>query len=316
MEIQDSEKRQTMKILNFGSINIDYVYSVQHIAREGETISSNCLNVFSGGKGFNQSIAISRAGHPIYHAGFIGEDGIFLKEKLRESGVNVEFVDVVNVDRTGNAIIQKDDYGRNCILLYPGANRKITQDKIDSVLHFFCSGDFLILQNEISELSYLMQKAHKKEMQIVLNPSPLDDTVLACPLEYVKYFIVNEIEGYGLLGLDRDEEISHEELLQRLANKYPQSVIILTVGEKGSYLAENGTIYQQESYKVHAVDTTAAGDTFTGYFIAGIANGMPIYDVMQNAAKASAIAVSRMGAEPSIPRFEELGEIENCSVNA
>ena len=163
-----------MRVLNFGSLNIDYVYNVDHIVKKGETISSDTLNVFCGGKGLNQSIALSKAGAEVYHAGVIGEDGAFLEEILRASGVHTRFVQMKADTRTGNAIIQKDRNGDNCILLYGGSNRAVTPGMADEVLEHFEAGDMLVLQNEISELSYLMERAHERGMVIALNPSPID----------------------------------------------------------------------------------------------------------------------------------------------
>jgi len=151
-----------MKILNFGSLNIDYTYQVEHFVRAGETLSSDSLQIFSGGKGLNQSIALSRAGADVWHAGAVGkEDGEFLLRQLEEAGVHTEFI-AHTEGKTGHAIIQKDPTGQNCILLYGGANQEITRQMADRVLESFEEGDFLILQNEISEIGYIMEKAHEK----------------------------------------------------------------------------------------------------------------------------------------------------------
>lgn len=163
-----------MKILNFGSLNIDYTYSVDHIVHPGETITSGSLEVFPGGKGLNQSIALARAGADVYHAGLIGEDGIFLRDLCRESGVKTGYIRETET-RTGNAIIQVSEKGENCIILYPGANREQTEEYIDEVLKGFGEGDVLLLQNEINLLDYLISKGAEKGMKIVLNPSPFDE---------------------------------------------------------------------------------------------------------------------------------------------
>ena len=163
-----------MKVLSFGSLNIDYVYKVDHFVQKGETLSSKSLNVFSGGKGLNQSIALAKAGVETYHAGAIGEDGKFLLEILEEAGVDTSCVKILSDERTGNAIIQNDEDGDNCILLYGGANQAITKAQVDAVLSRFDAGDYLVLQNEINELPYMMTKAHEKGMKIVLNPSPMN----------------------------------------------------------------------------------------------------------------------------------------------
>lgn len=161
-----------MKVLNFGSLNIDYVYSLDHFVQKGETISSRSLNIFSGGKGLNQSVALGRAGAEVYHAGAIGQDGDFLTDILRDAGVRTEYVRRLSSVRTGNAIIQRDSKGDNCIILYGGANQSIEKAQVDETLDQFSEGDFLVLQNEINELPYIMEQAHKKGLRIVLNPSP------------------------------------------------------------------------------------------------------------------------------------------------
>ena len=291
-----------MKVLNFGSLNIDYVYSVDHIVKRGETISSDTLNVFCGGKGLNQSIALSKAGAEVYHAGVIGEDGAFLEEILRASGVRTRFVQMKADTRTGNAIIQKDRNGDNCILLYGGSNRAVTPGMADEVLDHFEAGDMLVLQNEISELSYLMEQAHKRGMVIALNPSPMDEELLKAPLQYVKYFILNEIEAKALTnGVEEDNA-----MLEAMLKKFPNAEIILTLGERGSVYANGDVRVEQGSYKVPVTDTTAAGDTFTGYYLASIIQGLSVEEALNMAAKASAIAVSRKGAAPSIPQREEV----------
>mgnify|MGYP003287409677 FL=1 len=291
-----------MKVLNFGSLNIDYVYSVDHIVKRGETISSDTLNVFCGGKGLNQSIALSKAGAEVYHAGVIGEDGAFLEEILRASGVHTRFVQMKADTRTGNAIIQKDRNGDNCILLYGGSNRAVTPGMADEVLDHFEAGDMLVLQNEISELSYLMEQAHKRGMVIALNPSPMDEELLKAPLQYVKYFILNEIEAKALTnGVEEDNA-----MLEAMLKKFPNAEIILTLGERGSVYAKGDVRVKQGIYKVPVTDTTAAGDTFTGYYLASIIQGLSVEEALNMAAKASAIAVSRKGAAPSIPQREEV----------
>ena len=174
-----------MKVLNFGSLNIDYVYDVDDFVKKGETISSKALNVFSGGKGLNQSVALTRAGAEVYHAGMIGEDGKFLLDLLKEAGVNTDKVLIRGDIRTGNAIIQRDKSGDNCIILFAGANRSITKDYVDSVLSGFEKGDYIVLQNEISELPYIVENAHKIGMKIVLNPSPMDEKIKELNLKTV-----------------------------------------------------------------------------------------------------------------------------------
>lgn len=295
-----------MRILNFGSLNIDYVYGVDHFVKKGETLSSNSLNVYSGGKGLNQSIAICRAGVKVYHAGAIGQDGFFLLDILNESGVDTELIKILPDTRTGNAIIQNDIQGDNCILLYSGANRAITRAMVDNIIDKFDAGDWLILQNEISEIPYIVEKAHDKKMKIIINPSPMDEKISDINLGYVDCLILNEVEAQGFVG----EKKNDDEIVAGMREKFPDMEIVLTLGEKGSiYIGQNETI-QQPAYKVQAIDTTAAGDTFTGYFLAARVNGMMVDKALDVASKASAIAVSRKGAAPSIPDKEEIAMFE------
>lgn len=294
-----------MKVLCFGSLNIDYTYKVDHFVKKGETLSSESLRVFSGGKGLNQSIALAKAGVETYHAGAIGEDGRFLLKQLQDAGVNTDCVAVLDEVRTGNAIIQNDREGDNCILLYGGANQAITKEQVDKVLERFGSGDFLVLQNEINELTYIVEQAHKKGLKIVLNPSPMNDKIRKLPLEYVDYFLLNEIEAGQILGQDTANGFEGEKLARALLQKFPASAIVLTMGGDGSIYMDAKETVLQSVYKVKAVDTTAAGDTFTGFFIGGILRGLTVRDAMDLASRASAIAVTRQGAAPSIPVLEE-----------
>lgn len=291
-----------MKILNYGSLNIDYTYTVDHFVRGGETMSSEDMAVFSGGKGLNQSIALSKSGARVWHAGAIGTgDGDFLIKQLQEAGVNTSLISVLK-GKTGHAIIQKAKDGGNCILLYGGANQQITKTMIDRALEHFEAGDYLALQNEVSEIGYIMEKAHEKGMKIVLNPSPMDEKIGTYPLNYVNYFLLNEIEAGDICG----EQGEGEALLHKLSAKFPHSNIVLTLGGDGSLYWDGSRIYSQGIYPVKVVDTTAAGDTFTGYFIGGLVQGMDAENALDWAAKAAAMAVSRPGAAPSIPSKEEV----------
>ena len=151
-----------MKILNFGSLNLDYVYDVEHFVRKGETIASREMRIFCGGKGLNQSVALSKAGAPVYHAGLVGQDGGILREMLLSAGVHDELVRCLPDTPTGNAIIQRDATGDNCILLYGGANRMVTKEFVREVLEGFSAGDWLVLQNEISQIPYIVDLAYER----------------------------------------------------------------------------------------------------------------------------------------------------------
>lgn len=297
-----------MKILSFGSLNIDYVYSVPHFVKKGETLSAKELTVYTGGKGLNQSIALARAGVETYQAGAIGTDGMFLLEQLKEAGVKTDLVKILDDVRTGNAIIQNDDEGDNCIVLFGGANQAITKEQVDEVFKDFTNEDYLLIQNEINELSYIVEKAKEEGMKIILNPSPMNEKIMKLPLDQIDYFILNEIEAMQILKMDKPEEIDGKYIASLLHERFKDATIVLTLGSEGSVCISDDEYVEQSIYKVKAIDTTAAGDTYTGYFIAGILNGKTIKESMDIASKASAIAVTRQGAAPSIPVLEEVEE--------
>jgi ribokinase len=290
-----------MKILNFGSLNIDYFYQVEHLVLPGETISSDNLTITAGGKGLNQSIALSKAGITPFHAGAIGKsDGHMLKDFLDKNGVNTDFIEVLP-GSSGHAIIQVDQYGQNCIVLFGGTNQQIDHAFVDSVLESFGNGDIILLQNEISSIAYIMERAHKRGMKIYFNPSPANSKLCEYPMHYVDTLMLNEVEGEQLAGQNNVDYI-----LDSLIEKYPKIKIVLTLGERGVAYADNNRREHCGIYKSNVVDTTAAGDTFTGHFIACVAKGRDIKYSLKFASAAASIAVSRFGAACSIPSYEEV----------
>lgn len=289
-----------MRILNFGSLNIDYVYQVDHFVAAGETLGSFRMDRNTGGKGLNQSVAFAKAGAEIYHAGCVGRDGDFLVRYLEKTGVHTEYLQVVDVP-TGNAIIQVDRQGQNCILLYGGANQAVSRDAVDRVLAAFGGGDLLILQNEISCVDYLITKAHEAGLSVVLNPSPISEELLHYPLELVDWFILNEIEGMALSG-----EKEPSAIVSAMRERFPQARVVLTLGKEGAMYFDSTACVSVPAGKGKPVDTTAAGDTFTGYFFAGIAVGKTPEEALRWATKASDITVTRKGAAESIPYAREI----------
>ena len=289
-----------MKVLNFGSLNIDHTYRMDHIVRPGETACAKSLEIFPGGKGLNQSIALAKAGVDVYHAGMIGQDGVFLKELCQNSGVQVPYIKEI-AGQTGNAFIQVSDDGQNSIVLFPGANRELTEEYIDEVLEKFDDKDILLLQNEVNKLDYLIDQGKAKGMKIVLNPSPYDRNIERCDLRKVDLFFVNEVEAGQITGKQ-----TAEEMLWIMREMYPEAGIVLTLGEKGAYYNDRNVIYVQEAVKAQAVDTTAAGDTFTGYFLASYIQDQSGKRALMRAATASAMAVERYGAAVSIPYKNEV----------
>ncbi len=289
-----------MKILNFGSLNIDYVYAVDHMVKEGETLSSKRLEVFLGGKGLNQSVALAKAGVPVYHAGMVGEDGQIFFDACKKYGINTKHVKQIK-GKSGHTIIQVDTEAQNSILLYGGSNRSLTREFIDEVISSFEKDDYILLQNEVNHLDYIIERAYEQGLRIILNPSPYDNYMKACDLSKISYFILNEVEGEQITGVTEPDAI-----LEHIMNQYPNAKIVLTLGSGGSVYKDSVIEYHQDICKVKAVDTTAAGDTFTGYFIAGLIENKKIPENLKMCAMASAIAVSRKGASPSIPDLSEV----------
>lgn len=293
-----------MKILNFGSLNLDYVYNVDHMVSAGETLTSSERNTFCGGKGLNQSVALARAGAEVFHAGQIGAEGEILRQTLEKEGVDTGYIRTVDIP-TGHALIQVDKNGQNCILLYGGANRAMSAEYIDEVLADFERGDILILQNEINLLDYIIDRAWEKGMRIILNPSPFDEHLKKCDLQKISILLLNEVEGEQLCG-----ESSPDAILKCLRRMYPEVKAVLTLGSEGSVYQDGNLQHHQSIFPVKAVDTTAAGDTFTGYFIASLLEKNNAVEGLETAAKAAAIAVTRHGAAPSIPRKSEVETFE------
>jgi ribokinase len=293
-----------MKILNMGSLNYDYVYSVNHILIPGETLLAGKMETFCGGKGLNQSIALARAGEKVYHAGMVGSEGELLVNTCKKNTIETDFIRMTD-DKSGHTIIQVDENGQNCILLYGGSNQRLTRDYIDEVLVFFEPGDWILLQNEVNLLDYIIDSAYEKGLKIALNPSPFNQAIKKCDLSKVSLFLLNEIEGEQITGKSGTEEI-----LKKMAEQYPDARIVLTLGSEGVIYHDKTTECSHGIYRVNVVDTTAAGDTFTGYFIYAMLHDKSIPQALELASKASAIAVSRAGAVASIPYMHEILEVE------
>lgn len=229
-----------MRILNMGSLNNDYVYTVDHMVMEGETLAATNLENFCGGKGLNQSIALANAGIEVHHAGLIGEDGDLLLETCKKYNVNTTLIKKTK-GKSGHAIIQVDKNAKNSILLYGGSNRKISKTFVDEVLRHFESGDMLLLQNEISLMNYIVESAFEKGMTIVLNPSPFDEHLDSVDMSKISIFLMNEVEGAQIAGTEQAEEI-----LETMKAKYPQAKVVLTLGGEGAVYQDGERLYHQK----------------------------------------------------------------------
>lgn len=293
-----------MKILNFGSINIDNFFSVDHIVRPGETIDSKLYEEKIGGKGLNQSIALAKVSNNVFHAGKLNRKDSFILEHLKDNNVDTRYIRRTDA-LTGSAFIQLDKNGENSIVLDHGANYDIDKEFIDEVLNDFDKGDTLLLQNEINNLEYLINKAYERDMFVVLNPSPINEDLLRVDLNKINMVIMNETEAK-----DISKESNQAKIIDKLIVAYKNLKVIITLGKRGSiYFEENKKIFQ-EAYKVDVVDTTGAGDTFTGYFVGLMANNYNVEECLNYASLASALAVTVKGASNSIPEFEKVIDYE------
>ncbi len=277
------------RILNIGSLNLDYVYAVPHFVAAGETLLSSRRDVFAGGKGLNQTVAAARARAQVYHGGAVGPDGDMLLSLLKSAGADVSAVARVDVP-TGHAIIQVSPQGENAIVILGGANRAVSPETVGIALEKVGPGDILLLQNEINGLDSIIRRAAQKGLRILFNPAPMEPSVKELPLELLDTLIVNEGEGKALAG-DMDA----------LRAAYPKQRVLLTRGSRGAALWTGSELLFQPAFPVQAVDTTAAGDCFLGYYAAALAEGLPYDEALRLAAAASALAVQKQGAAPSIP---------------
>ena len=291
-------------ILNFGSVNIDNCYQVRDFVRAGETISALEVTRHAGGKGFNQSVALARAGAKVCHAGCIGEDGLFLRDMLRAAGVDTDYLRVTDTP-TGNAIIQVNSRGENCIILYTGANGSVTKDFADEVLERFGPEDLLLIQNKISSLPYIIDKAKEKGMRIAFNPSPMNSGVTQEMLGAADWLFVNQVEASEITGAE-----VRENCLRALSALFPHTAVIMTLGSDGVVYRDEKQSLSHGIYPVNTLDTTGAGDTFTGFFLGALASGGSVEYALELASKAAAISVTRHGAAESIPTLNEVLQFE------
>ena len=289
-----------MKILNLGSLNIDKTYSVKRFVQPKETIQALDYEEFCGGKGLNQSVALAKAGAAVCHAGCVGQGGGMLRQTLESYGVDTAYLKETETLQ-GNAVIQVDRSGQNCILLYGGSNRRLTEAQISETIARFSPGDWLILQNETNLLPELVDAGFAKGMRVVLNPSPYNESIAQVDLSKVSWLLVNEVEAKQCSGTDEPEKV-----WVYLHERYPSLSLLVTLGGDGSAAFTGTERVRQAAFPVKAVDTTAAGDTFTGYFIAGLMEKRPLAECLRRASMAAAVSVTRPGAAPSIPEKEEV----------
>lgn len=294
-----------MKVLNIGSLNLDYTFRVDAFIRPGETKLARSLSVQCGGKGLNQSVALARAGFEVLHGGLLGCDGGMLADCLTAHGVSTELL-IPSDQRSGNAMIQVDDAGENCILLYGGTNQLLTEEVVDEILRRAGAVDLLVLQNEVSATPYIIRQARRRGIPIAFNAAPMTPDVLSYPLEELDYLIVNEVEGAQLSGCAAEES---DRILDTLAQRFPRTTLLLTLGAAGSKCRRNGETVFVPARRTPVVDTTAAGDTFIGFFLHSLLSGGSVERSMETATAASALCIGQRGAADAIPTAEQVAAL-------
>lgn len=290
------------RIITLGSLNLDFTYQLPKPLEVGETLSSLSYRCGAGGKGANQSIAAARAGAEVYHAGRIGHDGALLRRTLADSGVKLDFLEEVETP-TGHAVVLINDAGDNSIVLYGGANRTIDETFIDRVTSAANPGDILLLQNEVTCISHAMEAGRKAGMRVAFNFAPFDPKLAPeLPLSLCDVLFLNRIEAGGIAG-----KSDVEETLETLSRRFPKTELVLTLGPEGAVaLTPAGEQFHADSPRVEVVETTAAGDTFIGYYLAAILDGFDTGRALERACRAAALCCSRAGAAESIPTRAEL----------
>lgn len=298
-----------MGIWVLGSINLDHVYRVHELPRAGETIAAHDYSCGLGGKGANQSIAAARAGAKVHHVGAVGPDGDAAIAALSQAGV-----DVAGIDRqagpTGHAIINVDHSGENAIVILAGANACLDAGRITQALAAAAPGDTLMLQNETNAVEEAASIGRAKGLRVAYSAAPFDAGAVRAMLPLCDILLCNEGEA---------EEI--RQMLGCSVEEIPVPMLVVTRGARGVGLYVQGQeTVEQPAFKVDPVDTTGAGDTFAGYFIAGLdggpdggpEGGLNPREALARAAAASAIQVTRAGAAIAIPALAEVLEFQKA----
>lgn len=291
-----------MIVYNFGSINIDHVYRVPHFVRPGETMTSNDYQQVLGGKGANQSIALARAGCRVKHVGAIAASDSSLLKTLAKSNVDTSCVNLGDV-ATGHAIIQVNDEAENAIVLFAGANHEIHAQQIDDVLSQANVEDWVLIQNETNNIDLIIERAKHYGLSVAFNPAPMNEKLVKPLIDKVDLLVVNEVEAMDLFNVKCVEKAQ-----QQLQTQFPALSVILTLGRQGVRHLSQGNVIQVPAFNVSAVDTTAAGDTFIGYCLAGLQSSLSIEEILRQACAASAICVTKNGASSAIPTISQVTE--------
>ena len=293
------------QLINIGSLCIDYVYSVVEIDKVGETVASQNVSVFPGGKGLNQSIAAAKAGISVEHFGAVGVDGAELVEFMNMAGVGVSNIATLP-GRTGHAVIQIDAQGQNSIVIAGGTNREIPQQTIANAVASAQEGGWILMQNETNDVGDIIQLASSAQCKVALNLAPVDGHAQSYNYALVDLLIVNELEAMAVSGCK-----SAKESFAHLITTYPEMNLVLTMGKGGLrfYQTDGGVSGELGAFEVSVVDETAAGDTFVGYLMAGLVRGESLAGVLVEASAAGALATTRAGAAPAIPQLKEVHKL-------
>lgn len=283
-----------MAVWNLGSINIDSVYTVPHIPVPGETLAAKTRATFLGGKGANMSVAIARSGSRVNHIGAVGQDGLWAGERLLEYGVDTRHITVADVP-TSQAIVMVDDRGENAIVLVPGASGEIPQTTLQTALSEASTGDWFITQNETNLQRTGVVLAKKMGLFVGYAAAPFDADRVSAVLEYLDFLILNEVEAEQLA-------VATGKSLDGLGVRD----VIVTLGGAGSDWYGPTGMQHFDAMPVTPIDTTGAGDTFTGYVLGGLDQGMPMAQAIAMATKAGALMVTRQGTADVIPDLSEV----------
>lgn len=294
-----------MKIIVFGSFNIDLVYTLPHLPERGETLYCEKFEKHVGGKGLNQALAFKMAGAEVIAAGKVGADGDFLTDGLAAGGVDASFVDTSGAV-TGHTVISVGPDGQNQMILFGGANREITPGYCDGILAAHPDADLIMTQYETSCVEYMLEAAKKAGIKTAVNPSPYVDKVKDLPWDRIDYIVLNEFEGSSITGMCDPCDVV------RALHALGGGRVILTLGDKGSVYFDGEEEVRADAFRVDAVDTTGAGDTFTGYCLCSLLGGKKPADALKRAAAASAIEVTRPGAAETIPTADEVDAFLNA----
>ena len=288
-----------MKVLVFGSFNIDRVYTLPRLPERGETLYCGNYEIHVGGKGLNQALAFQKAGAQVFAAGRIGPDGAFLADHLRDHGVDVSAIDRTAA-HSGHAVIEVDPEGQNQMVLFGGANREIAEDYCDRLLAAHRDASLLLTQYETSCVEYMLRRAKEAGVRTAMNPSPFTEALRDFPYELADILILNESEGAAITG-EREPEKAARELQRRSRGE-----VILTMGADGALFCNGPRLIREPAVPANAVDTTGAGDTFTGYCLYELLRGAAPREALHMGAAAAAIEVTRPGAAEAIPSRDEV----------